>query len=193
MASSLWGIAERKSAAQAGRRPRRRSGRRRTPSRRTRRRQRQPLGQAAAAGTKIIRSPARLGQCSTILRDTIVAVASAPGGAARGIVRLSGPDVPRLVARALARPEADAIADARRPMVRRGVAAAEPAGTRAAGPALFLANDVQLHAAAHRRAAHDRLAAAVGRGGRRVLPRREPGRPRRGNSPCVRFWPAASI
>jgi len=35
------------------------------------------------------------------LRDTIVAVASPPGGAARGIVRLSGPSVVRLVASAV--------------------------------------------------------------------------------------------
>jgi tRNA modification GTPase len=54
------------------------------------------------------------------LRDTIVAVASAPGGAARGIVRLSGPEVVRLITATFHSSGLDATAEPKRSAVHRG-------------------------------------------------------------------------
>ena len=116
-------------------------------------------------------------------RDTIVAVASAPGGAARGIVRLSGPDVPRLVAQALIRSEMDAIAGAQRPVVR-------PASLRLSRPGVRCR--ASFISGRQRAATRGSQPPSCTRSARhRCWPRRSksfaargPGRPLRANSPC---------
>ena len=118
------------------------------------------------------------------LDETIVAIASPPGGAARGIVRLSGPDL-RNCLEGCFRPDpprASCLAlradgRARLPLARRLCLAA-------AVRTLSLARQAKLHGPAGGRGPHARLAAASGsRGAGRLLRRRTARRAGRVHAP----------
>lgn len=81
--------------------------------------------------------------------DTIVAIASAPGGAARGIVRLSGPQVASILEQCLQTTSPSAVAIH---YAGRGAAGDDghcrTAIVQAAGRGLLLARPAKLHPAA---------------------------------------------
>ena len=223
IASSLWGIAERKLLPKAtppgdcSRRRRdhrrvagsKRQGaeqRRQTGSERQSRPERLVQAEAKEVAENLGRSAgasesARAAICGMLVSmpyhpdDTICAIATAPGGAARGMVRVSGPDaVCRCVDNSFERMAVSrSIGCVSRPSVRGEVRVELDDDAPSSCRAICLSGRrAQLHAPAGGGAAHIWFAAAS-RSLVATLARPALGWPSRANSRCAHFWRAGSI
>ena len=188
IASSLWGLGERRLLKKAKQDDA--SGGGQSVAKKTTPTPRGPTN-GSSNGSPGKRSPKRSANANVSYdpHDTIAAIATADGGSARGMIRVSGPTALNVVKRGQNYFLLAGSASGRQPH-RRG------ARRLAAPPALRhfrLAHQPQLHTRAGRRAAHDRLA----RRSCRLCSKRSagpaPAWPSPENSRCVPFSPADSI